>query len=163
MSRRRRLAVVALVVCYLVSVPVLVHATVLPAYLLPGCGPHAPTAPTAGADIALENDTLVVDLTDGSIPADGTRHLDAVVVPQDGGVEDRTEYRLLGPDGGRADAGTTFTVANPTVDGRPLEDGDVVRVVWEGYDLHPQPSYCPGDEGRSRIRTTLAKWTVGEA
>jgi hypothetical protein len=155
--------VVALLACCLIAVPLLVHATVLPAYLLPGCGPHAPTGPTANADISLENDTLVVELTDGSIPADGTRHLDAVVAPQDGEFEDRTEYRLLGPEGGTADLGTTFTVANPTVDGRPLDDGDVVRLVWYGYDLHPRPSYCPRNDGPSRIRATLSKWTVGDA
>ena len=154
---------VAVAVCYLVAVPTLVHATVLPAYLLPGCGAHAPSVPAAGADITLENDTLSVELTGESIPADGTRHLDAVVTPRGGDWESGTNYRLLGPDDGPADAGTTFTVEDPTVAGRPLDDGDVVRIVWYGYDLRPQPSYCPGDEGRSRISSTLAKWTAGEA
>jgi len=150
----------AVVACCLVAVPLLVHATVLPAYLLPGCGAHAPSSPVAEFDISTGNGTLTVTLAEGRIPADGTHHLDAVVHPAEEFRND-TSYRLLGPDEG-ADHGDTFTVENVTVAERELQDGDIVRVVWAGYDLDPPPTYCPGHEERSTSRATLAKWTVGE-
>lgn len=52
----------AVVACCLVVVPLLVHATVLPAYLLPGCGAHAPSAPVAEFDISEREGTLSVTL-----------------------------------------------------------------------------------------------------
>lgn len=35
--------------------------------------------------------------------------------------------------------GDSVTVQNPTVDGRPLADGDVVRVIWSGTRGAPTP------------------------
>lgn len=138
----------------------LLAVTVLTPGFVPGCQDNAPTGPVASLDISDENGTLVVMLAEGHIPEDGTRHLDARVSPG-GRWEDRTSYQLLGPNEG-AEHGDSLTVENATVAGRELQAGDVVRVIWYGYDLDPRPAYCPGDEGRSPIEATLGKFVVGE-
>jgi hypothetical protein len=145
---------------FVLTVLLVLAVTVLTSGFVPGCQDNAPMSPATAIEISYEDTTLRVTIAEGHIPVDGTRHLDAVVSP--GGTwENRTSYRLLGPDEG-AEHGDSLTVENATVAGRELQEGDVVRVIWYGYDLDPRPAYCPGDEERSVLRTTLGKFVVGE-
>jgi hypothetical protein len=112
-------------------------------------------------EITAQDGTVTATLTEGRIPADGTRHLDLVVTPGENGNE--TAYRLVGPNATAVEPTEQFVVRDATVDGRPIREGDVLRVVWYGYDLHRAPAFCPSREPPARTRSTLAKATVGSS
>jgi hypothetical protein len=148
----------ALAVGYLVVLTAVVGATVGQ----PCQGDLAATAPAESFEIQHEDDRLVVTRTGGRIPADDTRSLELVVRAPDGDGPGST-YSLVGPNDPAIKDGDRFTVENATVAGRPLRDGDVVRIVWRGYDLDGRPFFCPAPEERSRVSATMAKWVVGDA
>lgn len=113
-------------------------------------------------EITAGNGTVTATLTDGHIPADGTRHLDLVVTPAEGDGNGTTG-RLVGPNATAVEPTERFVVRDVTVTGRPVRAGDVLRVVWYGYDLHRPPAFCPNREPPAQVRATVAKAVVGSS
>lgn len=83
----------------------------------------------------------------------------AVRIKAAGAGEYATRYVLASDSSGGypVDVGAAWTVENVTVGGRPLADGDVIRVVWTGPD--DIPSVCPNYREEM---ATLAKDVVGD-
>ncbi|QPV62185.1 hypothetical protein I7X12_15770 [Halosimplex litoreum] len=117
--------------------------------------------PTTEVEVTVDTDERAVEVThvDGDVLAEEwTLSVTAVVSSETGTT---SEYVAVNAsDGLPFEPRGSARIENVTVDGRPLSDGDEVRVVWRGHE-RPLPDYCLGSRGNATARVTLARSTVG--
>lgn len=162
---RRALQILAALVAALL-VTYGVGYTIFPPLLVPiGCAGLSEevveVAPNGEFNLtySAEAGALTVTYSEGpTLPAHRVTRIEIRTSMQGGQAE--REYSWAEADGEYpVRPGDSITIENASVAGRPLEPGDVVRVIWHGRWEDPAPDYCPEDHD-SVGSATLAKLIV---
>lgn len=125
------------------------------------CNDELDTSPQIEFDITYEQSSgnlSVVHERGDKLTGENTNSLTVRIRPEES-EKYTTRYVLASDSNGGfpVESGDVWVFKNASVDGRPLSDDDVLRIVWTGPD--DLPSYCPNRDGESG---TLGKRVIGE-